>query len=93
MKTIAVLFFFSLMVPAWAAGTKITATVNGMVCAFCAQGITKAFQSEPAADRVDVNLEKHRVTLHLKPEGALEDALIRTKIQDTGFAVVDIQRE
>ena len=28
-----------------AAGTAVSVTVNGMVCSFCAQGITKKFKA------------------------------------------------
>ena len=61
---------------AFAVEKNITINVKGMVCAFCAQGITKKFNSEPAISKVDVSLEKKIVNLSLKegqdiPDGPL----------------------
>ena len=46
-----VLLALLLASPALAGASQITATVNGMVCAFCAQGITKKLNAEPAVKK------------------------------------------
>src|SRR4051812_6387048 len=78
---------------AWATPHQINVKVKGMVCAFCAQGITKKFSSEPAVGHVDVSLENHRVTLGLKDNQTLEDAKINQLLQDAGYTVEKIERQ
>ena len=53
------------ILPSFAA-TSIQATVNGMVCAFCAQGIEKRISSMPATKAVYVDLKKKTVAVEAK---------------------------
>jgi mercuric ion binding protein len=78
--------------PAFAAGKEITATVNGMVCAFCAQGITKKLNAEPAVEKVDVSLEKKTVKIVLKEGKTLDDKTIEKILTDAGYNVGKIER-
>lgn len=71
----------------------ILASVNGMVCAFCATGIEKSFKKQAAVDTVKVDLENRLVTLHTKPNETLDDATIKKVIVDAGYAVTDIKRD
>ncbi len=71
----------------------ILATVNGMVCAFCATGIEKSFKKQAAVDTVKVDLEKKIVTLNTKPDKTLDDTVIKKVIADAGYAVVGIERK
>lgn len=71
----------------------ILASVNGMVCAFCATGIEKSFKKQAAVDTVTVDLDKKLVTLHTKPDKTLDDAAIKKVIADAGYAVVGIERK
>ena len=71
----------------------ILASVNGMVCAFCATGIEKSFQKQAAVDTVKVDLEKKLVTLNTKPDKTMDDAVIKKVIADAGYAVVKIERK
>ena len=69
---------------------KITVGVNGMVCAFCAQGITKKFKAEKTITSVDVKLEEHRVTL--ETNAPMSDEQIKKIIVDAGYEVSKIER-
>lgn len=71
----------------------ILASVNGMVCAFCATGIEKSFQKQAAVDTVKVDLEKKLVTLNTKPDKTMDDAVIKKVIADAGYSVVKIERK
>lgn len=71
---------------------NVKVQVNGMVCAFCAQGITKKFQSNAAVEGVKVDLDKKEVNLSLKKDKTLPDADIEKVIKDSGFVVVKIER-
>ncbi len=71
----------------------ITVTVNGMVCSFCAQGITKKFKSEAAVKEVHVDLDNKVVKLETKDGQDLSDKVITDGITESGFNIVSISRE
>jgi periplasmic mercuric ion binding protein len=64
--------------------------VKGMVCSFCAQGITKKFKAEKAIDSVHVNLDEYFV--HLETKSEISDERIRKIITDAGYTVSSIKR-
>jgi mercuric ion binding protein len=78
---------------AFAAGKEISATVNGMVCGFCAQGITKKFSAEEAVEKVDVSLEKKVVTINLKEGRDLDDKKVQDLLKESGYNVEKIVRK
>ena len=66
--------------------------VNGLVCAFCAQGIQKTLKALPATEAVYVSLENRIVAIQLKDGSDIDDAALRKAIADSGYAVVAIRR-
>lgn len=70
----------------------INILVSGMVCAFCAQGITKKFKGEPAVKDVHVDLDKKIVSVNTKEGQDIGDDAIKKDITDSGFNVVEIKR-
>jgi mercuric ion binding protein len=83
-----VLFFLSL--PAFAADVRVS--VKGMVCGFCAQGVSEKFKGVPGVEKADVSLEKKLVTLHVKDGQKLTDDKIKEVIEDAGYTVEKIER-
>ncbi len=75
---------------AWAADT-VKATVNGMVCAFCAQGIEKRLGKMPATQAVFVDLKKRVVAVEAKPGQKLDNKLITAEITDAGYDVTRLE--
>lgn len=71
----------------------IKATVNGMVCAFCATGIEKTFKKQSEVNTVQVDLPKKLVTINIKPGQTLSDAKITEVIKYAGYSVKSIVRE
>jgi copper chaperone CopZ len=63
-------------------------TVNGMVCAFCAQGIEKTISKMPQTKAVYVNLDKRIVAVEPKDGQKLDMAKIKAGIVDAGYDVV-----
>ncbi len=63
-------------------------TVNGMVCAFCAQGIEKTIAKMPQTKAVYVNLEKRIVAVEPKDGQKLDMEKIKAGIVDAGYDVV-----
>ncbi len=77
---------------AFAVGSEINVKVNGMVCGFCAQGITKKFSSEASVQSVDVKLSDKRVKLILKDDQNISDGRIKELLSDAGYNVEKIER-
>jgi copper chaperone CopZ len=70
----------------------IEMTVNGLVCAFCAQGIEKKLRKFPATAEVMVNLEHRLVAVALKDGQDIPDADLRKALTDAGYTVKAISR-
>lgn len=66
--------------------------VNGLVCAFCAQGIEKTLRAKAATDGVFVSLEHGLVAVALKPKAAITDDELTSALADSGYSVTGIQR-
>jgi copper chaperone CopZ len=70
----------------------IEITVNGLVCAFCAQGIEKKLKKFPATAQVIVSLEHRLVAVSLKDGQDIPDADLRKALTDAGYTVKAISR-
>jgi mercuric ion binding protein len=87
---LTIIISFSLS--AAASADTIKATVNGMVCGFCATGIEKTFKAQPEVKTVTVDLQKKLVTVATKEGQTLDDARLRKLIGNAGYLVVGIER-
>ena len=83
----------SLSVCGVTAADTIRATVNGMVCGFCATGIEKTFKAQPEVKTVDVDLENKLVTIQTKQGQTLEDSKIKKLLGNAGYSVVAVARQ
>ena len=93
MKITKQLLFAALMAATGAASAKtVEMDVNGLVCAFCAQGIEKTMKGFPATDGVLVSLEHRIVAVHLKEGQDIADATLRKAITDAGYSLVAVRR-
>ena len=93
MKTLKTLLCAALLAMASGASAKtIEMDVNGLVCAFCAQGIEKTMKGFPASDGVLVSLEHRLVAVHLKDGQDIDDAALRKAITDAGYKLVAVRR-
>lgn len=93
MKTFKTLLFAGLAgLSSFASAKTIEMDVNGLVCAFCAQGISKTLKAFPASDGVFVSLEHRIVAVHLKDDQDIADPTLRKAITDAGYKVVAIRR-
>jgi cation transport ATPase len=94
MKFIRTILFTAaclLAVTAHAATQTIKAEVNGMVCAFCAQGIEKKMRSLSQTKDVYVNLDQRIVAVELKDGQTLAHETVRDLIKDAGYDVTHIE--
>ena len=69
----------------------IKANVNGMVCAFCAQGIEKKMRALSQTKDVYVNLKQRVVAVELKDGQTLSNDKVKDLIKDAGYEVTSIE--
>ena len=70
----------------------VTVKVNGLVCDFCVQALTRTFRKEKAVDGFHVDLSKKEIHMTFKAGQTLSDARIRTLVTNAGYNVVGIAR-
>lgn len=76
-----------------AEAVMLTATVKGMVCDFCARAVSKVFSRNEAVESVHVDLDLSEIHVMLKPGADLSDADVADMIEQSGYALVSIERE
>ncbi len=89
---VRVLIVLSLLVSASIEAATIEMNVNGLVCAFCAQGIEKQLRKFSATADVVVSLEQKLVAVALKDGQDIPDGELRRALTNAGYAVEAIQR-
>ena len=93
MKTMRSVLMSVLLAATTAAPARsVEMEVNGLVCAFCAQGIQKAIRKLPATQDVFVSLEHRIVAVQLKDGQDIPDEQLRGAVTDAGYATVRIER-
>ena len=91
------LIFIALFAVAFASGSAfaevqtIKADVNGMVCAFCAQGIEKKLRAMPQTKDVYVNLKHKIVAVELKEGQTVPLDTVKDLVRDAGYDVTHIE--
>ena len=89
-KSITALALLLMSVSAMA--ETIEMKVNGLVCAFCAQGIEKTFRKNRVVTDVVVSLEDRLVAVEVTPGNDIPDQELRKTLTDTGYDVKEISR-
>jgi copper chaperone CopZ len=90
-KTLALATTLALAAQTAFAVTSVKATVNGMVCAFCAQGIEKRLSALPATKTVYVDLKNKVVAVEVKDGQTLDGKLVTAEIVEAGYDVVKLE--
>jgi copper chaperone CopZ len=91
MKNIFIAVLLAVFVSPAFAVTSMKATVNGMVCAFCAQGIEKRISKMPATKAVYVDLKQKTVVVEPKDGMTLDQKAIIEEIKDAGYDIVKVE--
>jgi cation transport ATPase len=71
--------------------STIRAEVNGMVCAFCAQGIDARLRKNSATKDVYVNLKNRIVAVEIKQGTTFSLESFKTDILESGYAVTKVE--
>lgn len=89
MKTALFVVMLTLAATTNAAQT-VNAEVNGMVCAFCAQGIEKKARALPQTEDVYVNLKQRIVAVQVKEGQTLDTKTLTALVKDAGYDVTAV---
>jgi copper chaperone CopZ len=73
------------------APSAVKITVNGMVCAFCAQGIEARLKQMPETADLYINLKQKLVAVQAKPGQTLSVDKIRAEVVDAGYEVSKVE--
>ncbi len=93
MKSLRLMLILAFALASAAANAKtIRVEVNGLVCAFCANGITEAFNRRTDVSDVFVSLEHRLVAIAVKDGKDIADAELTKTLTDAGYTVVGIAR-
>lgn len=66
-------------------------SVNGMVCAFCAQGIEKRLTAMPETGPMYINLSKKVVAVEAKPGQTLNVDRLKSEVKEAGYEVTAVE--
>lgn len=73
--------------------TDVIIDVNGMVCAFCAQGIHKSMMAQDGIEAVDVDLDAKEVRLDIREGVSINADVLRKVVEDAGYSLEGIRYE
>lgn len=74
------------------AAAMATVKVNGLVCDFCVQALTKTFKKQAAVKSFHVDLDAKELHIGFVAGKSLDDATIKSLVTDAGYNVVGIAR-
>ena len=70
------------------APASLTLQVNGMVCAFCAQGIEKRLKAMPETGELFIDLRNKVVAVQPRPGQTLDAQRVASEVREAGYDVV-----
>jgi mercuric ion binding protein len=93
--THALVAAFILVLPTLAHANTVTATVDGMVCVFCAKGIEDKLMENPKVASVTIDMDKTQVVAVAKPGQTLVAEDMKKAIHYLGFTVrsMDVSKD
>ena len=91
LRAAAALVAFALAAPAWAEARSARIGVDGMVCAFCAQGIEKRLTKMNETGALYINLAQKVVAVQPKPGRSIDIAKVSAEIVEAGYKVTATQ--
>lgn len=71
-----------------AAASSLKMQVNGMVCAFCAQGIEKRLKALPETGELFIDLRNKVVAVQPRPGQTLDAQRVASEVREAGYDVV-----
>jgi len=73
-------------------GTRVEVLLLGVDCSLCTEGLERRLRSLAGAEAVQLDLERGRLSLTLRPGSTVADATLRELMRHAGFVVRQIRR-
>lgn len=73
-------------------GRTLIVSVNGMVCDFCAQSLTKVLKKNRNVEKLAISLEEKTVAIVLREGGAMTDREVEKAVKTAGYNLAGIKR-
>jgi periplasmic mercuric ion binding protein len=73
------------------AADTVKLQVNGMVCAFCAQGIEKRLTKMPETGEIYINLAQKVVAVQPKAGQTIDVNKVKAEVTEAGYEVVKME--
>jgi cation transport ATPase len=89
MKKLTCLFLLFISLHSLAATQRVE--IMGMVCAFCAQGIEKSFQTIEDVGDFYINIDNYFFVIESTSEKGIPDEMIKNIVVDAGYDVKKIE--
>lgn len=67
--------------------------VNGLVCDFCARALEKVFSKRDEVAGIDVDLDNAKIKIAMKEGLTIDNPTLTQLITDSGYNVVNINKE
>ncbi|MCD8481921.1 MAG: hypothetical protein LR015_04125 [Verrucomicrobia bacterium] len=81
----AIVAFCSLLAFTSIKAEEINLTINGMVCAFCAQGLADLARSFDPVEQAYVDMDNSLVVLVIRAGYSMPDAMVHEYVRDAGY--------
>jgi mercuric ion binding protein len=66
-------------------------SLRGLVCAYCAQGLSKNFKKHPEIENVEIRLNHHDALLTFKSGQSLSESQLRQIVKDSGLDAESVE--
>jgi copper chaperone CopZ len=73
-------------------GRLVEVQVNGMVCDFCAQSLTKVLQKKDSVEKVDISLETKLMIITQAEGKTISDEEVTEAVTWAGYDIASIKR-
>ena len=85
--SLVIILFLVLSPTTLAQSNTISATVDGMVCQMCAQGLKQKIETHKSVQQLDVDFKTSTIKVSLKSKTSLENTELKKLVEEAGYSV------
>jgi len=82
---LAMLVVLTVPLTARAKETRVTISVDGLSCPFCAYGLEKKLKKVEGVEDLTIDIESGQVNMTFKDRGDYDEGVLRKAVRDSGF--------
>ena len=85
--SLVIILFLVLSPITLAKSNTISATVDGMVCQMCAQGLKQKIEKHKSVQQLDVDFKTSTIKVSLKSKKSLRNTELKKLVEEAGYSV------